>query len=57
MINNLKLKEKNYVKMSENFENRWRNMVFNKSITEEESLKFYDTWAETVNFVKVIISL
>ena len=37
-----------------NEENRWRNMVFNKSITEEESLKFYDTWAETVNFVKLI---
>ena len=34
--------------MSENVENRWRNMVFNKAITEEESLKFYDTWAKTV---------
>ena len=27
---------------------RWKYLVFNKSITEEESLDFYTTWAEDV---------
>ena len=30
------------------FEERWKHIVFNKNITEEESLKFYETWAATV---------
>ena len=31
------------------FEERWKHIVFNKNITEEESLKFYETWAATVS--------
>ena len=28
---------------------RWKYVVFNKSITEEESLDFYTTWAKDVS--------
>jgi hypothetical protein len=27
---------------------KWQYIVFNKEITEDESLKFYETWAKTV---------
>ena len=28
---------------------RWKYLVFNKSISEEESLDFYTTWAKDVS--------
>ena len=31
------------------FDEKWKHIVFNKNITEEESLKFYETWAATVS--------
>ena len=38
------------VKKEESFD-RWKMMVFNKQITEDESLEFYDTWAENVKTI------
>ena len=35
---------------------RWKYVVFNKSITEEESLDFYTTWAKDVsNNVSLVV--
>ena len=32
----------------DSFEDRWKHVVFSKNISEEESQKFYETWAKTV---------
>ena len=40
------------------FEERWKHIVFNKNITEEESLKFYETWAATVStYIDQLLSI
>ena len=32
--------------MADDANSRWKFVVFNKNITEEESIKFYDSWAD-----------
>ena len=37
------------VEVKDMADERWKYVVFNKSITEEESLDFYTTWAKDVS--------